>query len=73
MLSASNKSGGIAVWSLDQQKLEVILADAHVASVDGMVFLPEQPFLITSSKDNSIKVLLVSRSLFQTHLLYFLL
>ena len=56
-LVTSSTKGHIAVWNLDEQKLDSVLHDAHSGSVNGLSFLPQQPTMITSSSDNSIKVI----------------
>ena len=56
LLSGSTRSGDIAIWDLDARRLENVIRDAHISAVNGMEFLPQQPILITSSKDNSIRV-----------------
>ena len=48
--------GHIAVWDLDERKLSSIQHDAHRGAVTGLQFIAEQPLLVTSSADNSVKV-----------------
>ena len=44
------------MWDLEGQRLDSVMEDAHQLGVGGMSFLPDQPLMVTSSKDNSIKV-----------------
>ena len=54
MVSGSPKIH-IAVWGLEEQKLESQLRDRHQASITGLDCLPWEPILVTSSSDNSVK------------------
>ena len=54
MVSGSPKIH-IAVWGLEEQKLESQLRDRHQASITGLACLPWEPILVTSSSDNSVK------------------
>ena len=48
--------GHIAVWDLEDKCLHSEIVDAHSGPVNGLRCLPNEPLLITSSADNSIKV-----------------
>lgn len=56
ILTSASTVGHIAVWDLDKKKLCSQIRDAHQGSVTGMRFLPNEPLLVTSSPDNSLKV-----------------
>ena len=55
-LASGSAIGHIAVWNLDERRLQAVLHDAHSGPVPGLRFLPQQPLMITSSPDNSLKV-----------------
>ena len=48
--------GHIALWNLEDKRLQSQMRDAHQGAVTGMQCLPNEPLVITSSPDNSIKV-----------------
>ena len=48
--------GHIAVWDLEERKLASMERRAHRGAVTGLQFMPEQPLMVTSSSDNSVKV-----------------
>ena len=54
MVSGSPK-GHIAVWDLEERKLESQMRNSHQASITGLACLPGEPILVTSSSDNSVK------------------
>jgi len=55
LLSGSNV-GHIAVWSLEERKLASQMRNAHLQGVQGLVALPSEPLLISSSSDNTVKM-----------------
>jgi len=55
MLSGSN-AGHIAVWNLEERKLSSQIRAAHTQGVQGLVSLPGEPLLISSSRDNTLKM-----------------
>lgn len=55
MATASN-SGHIVFWDLKEKKVLHQLLSAHDNSVTGMVCLSNEPLLVTSSPDNSLKL-----------------
>jgi len=54
MVSGSPK-GHLAVWDLEERKLEAQMRSSHQASVTGLACLSGEPILVTSSSDNSVK------------------
>ena len=54
MVSGSPK-GHLAVWDLEERKLESQMRESHQASITGLACLPGEPILVTSSADNSVK------------------
>ena len=57
-MATGSPLGHIAVWDLDERKLSSIQHDAHRGAVTGLQFIAEQPLLVTSSADNSVKVIM---------------
>ena len=55
-------SGHVALWDLEERKLLGQMWEAHQGAVTGMVALPSEPLLVTSSPDNTLKVSGVERS-----------
>lgn len=55
-MASGSSIGHVAVWDLAEKRLSSILHDAHKAAVTGLQFFPEQPLMVTSSSDNSLKV-----------------
>lgn len=49
-------SGDVAVWNLQDKRLESMIANAHDGAVVSLVFLPNEPILLSSGADNAIKM-----------------
>lgn len=56
LVVSGTATGDIAVWNLQSKKLESMIAGAHDGSVSSLVFLPNEPILLSSGTDNSIKM-----------------
>lgn len=57
ILATGASNGSIASWDLSKGgRLLHVNREAHEQSVTGLVFVPGQPLLISSSGDNSVKV-----------------
>lgn len=54
-MATSSTNGQIAFWNLDEKKIESTLL-AHHDSVCTLKFLPNEPLLLTTSVDNSLKL-----------------
>lgn len=48
--------GHIALWNLEEKKLQSQIRNAHQSTVSGMNCLPSEPLMVTSAADNSLKV-----------------
>ena len=48
--------GHIALWNLEEHKLQSQILEAHNGGITGMQCLPSEPLMVTSSPDNSLKV-----------------
>ena len=55
-LATGSPMGHIAVWDLEERKLASMQRRAHRGAVTGLQFMAEQPLMVTSSADNSVKV-----------------
>ncbi|ELT99075.1 hypothetical protein CAPTEDRAFT_181222, partial [Capitella teleta] len=56
ILATGSALGHIALWNLEEKKLQSQMRDCHQGSVTSMQCLPSEPLLVTSSSDNSLKV-----------------
>lgn len=55
-MATGSPVGHIAIWNLEERKLQSQMRNAHTGSVTGMAFLHGEPILITNSPDNNLKV-----------------
>lgn len=55
MLTSSDL-GHIAIWDLEKRKLCSQMASVHNGSVSTLVALQNEPLVVTSSEDNSLKI-----------------
>lgn len=56
VMATGSAQGHIALWDLEEKKLQSQMRDAHMTSVSGMQCLPSEPLMVTSSADNTLKV-----------------
>lgn len=56
IMATGSSLGHIVFWDLEERKVSSQLLSAHEGSVTGMVCLPNEPLLITSSPDNTLKL-----------------
>lgn len=61
-MATGSHIGHVAVWDLEKRALHSQLLDAHRSAVTGMRFLPDEPLLLTSSPDNSLKMWIFDQS-----------
>ncbi|KAE9523992.1 hypothetical protein AGLY_015639 [Aphis glycines] len=55
MITGSPK-GTVVVWNLEEGKVDSLIIKAHHGPVSGLQCLPDEPLLVTSSSDNSLKM-----------------
>lgn len=55
MMTGSPK-GTVVVWNLEEGKVDSLIVKAHHGPVYGLQCLPDEPLLVTSSSDNSLKM-----------------
>ena len=56
MMATGSAVGHIGLWDLEERKLSSQIRDAHTTSVTGMKCLPNEPLMVTSAADNTLKV-----------------
>eukprot|EP00795_Rhopilema_esculentum_P000788 gene788-10517_t len=62
LMATGSTSGHVALWDLEKRKVHSCLRDCHSGSVTGMKFLQNQPLMITSGQDNSLKLWIFDNS-----------
>ncbi|XP_077500929.1 LOW QUALITY PROTEIN: WD repeat-containing protein 36 [Amblyomma americanum] len=61
-MATGSPVGHVAVWDLEKRALHSQILDAHRSAVTGLRFLPDEPLLLTSSPDNSLKMWIFDQS-----------
>ncbi|XP_076646998.1 WD repeat-containing protein 36 [Halictus rubicundus] len=56
IMATGSLEGHIVFWNLEEQKVESQLHKAHFGGVTGLKYLPNEPLLVSSSPDNSLKL-----------------
>ncbi|KAI5557727.1 hypothetical protein BDE02_18G122900 [Populus trichocarpa] len=56
LLASGGSSGVISIWNLEKRKLQSVVREAHDSSIISLHFLADEPVLMSSSADNSIKM-----------------
>ncbi|CAI5717329.1 unnamed protein product [Peronospora effusa] len=56
LVVSGSRSGDIAVWNLQSKRLESVITGAHDGAVVSLQFLANEPLLLSSGTDNSIKL-----------------
>ncbi|XP_046830128.1 WD repeat-containing protein 36 [Vespa crabro] len=56
IMATGSLNGHIVFWNLEQRKVESQLNKAHFDSVTGLKYLPNEPLMVSSSPDNSLKL-----------------
>ena len=56
IMATGSLEGHIVFWNLEQRKVESQLHKAHFGAVTGLKYLPNEPLLVSSSPDNSLKL-----------------
>lgn len=46
----------MGIWNLEKRRLQSVIKDAHDGSIISLHFLANEPVLMSSSADNSVKV-----------------
>ncbi|XP_017765765.1 PREDICTED: WD repeat-containing protein 36 isoform X2 [Eufriesea mexicana] len=56
IMATGSLNGHIVLWNLEQRKVESQIHKAHFGAVTGLKYLPNEPLLVSSSPDNSLKL-----------------
>ncbi|XP_050373061.1 uncharacterized protein LOC126790760 [Argentina anserina] len=56
LLASGGSSGVISIWNLEKRRLQSVIKEAHDNSVLSLHFFVNEPVLMSSSSDNSIKM-----------------
>lgn len=56
IMATGSLQGHVVLWNLEQRKVESQILNAHFGSVPGLKCLPNEPLLVTSSPDNTLKL-----------------
>lgn len=68
LLASGGSSGVISIWNLEKRRLHSVIREAHDGSIVSLHFFANEPVLMSSAADNSIKVSAVFLSSFFTSL-----
>ncbi|GAB2278180.1 hypothetical protein Dimus_012874 [Dionaea muscipula] len=71
LLASGGSSGVISIWNLEKRKLQSLVSDAHDSSIISLHFFANEPVLMSSSADNSIKMWIFDTSDGEPRLLRF--
>lgn len=55
-MASGGTSGVISVWNLEKRRLQSVIREAHDGAIISLHFFANEPVLMSSSADNSIKV-----------------
>ncbi|XP_021279189.1 U3 small nucleolar RNA-associated protein 21 homolog [Herrania umbratica] len=56
LLASGGSSGVISIWNLEKRRLQSVIREAHESSIISLHFFANEPVLMSSSADNSIKM-----------------
>ena len=56
VMATASTVGHIALWNLQERKLQSQMRDAHHGAITGLKCLPSEPLMVSSSPDNSLRV-----------------
>ncbi|ERN12564.1 hypothetical protein AMTR_s00025p00209980 [Amborella trichopoda] len=70
-LASGGSSGVISIWNLDKRRIHSVIKDAHDSSIVSLHFFANEPVLMSSSSDNSIKMWIFDTSDQEARLLRF--
>ncbi|GAB4849172.1 hypothetical protein Ancab_003982 [Ancistrocladus abbreviatus] len=56
LLASGGSSGVISIWNLEKRRLQSVIREAHDSSIISLHFFANEPVLMSSSADNSIKM-----------------
>lgn len=56
LVASGGSSGVISIWNLEKRRLQSVIREAHDSSIISLHFFANEPVLMSSSADNSIKM-----------------
>ncbi|KAK7278288.1 hypothetical protein RJT34_23314 [Clitoria ternatea] len=56
LLASGGSCGVISIWNLEKRRLHSVVREAHDSVIISLHFLANEPILMSSSADNSIKM-----------------
>ncbi|XP_027924771.1 WD repeat-containing protein 36 isoform X1 [Vigna unguiculata] len=56
LLASGGSSGVISIWNLEKKRLQSVIREAHDSVITSLHFFANEPVLMSSSADNSIKM-----------------
>ncbi|PKA52914.1 Katanin p80 WD40 repeat-containing subunit B1 like [Apostasia shenzhenica] len=56
LLASGGSSGVISIWNLEKRRLQSVIRDAHDSQIISLHFFANEPVLMSSAADNSIKM-----------------
>ncbi|THG00750.1 hypothetical protein TEA_025575 [Camellia sinensis var. sinensis] len=56
LLASGGSSGIISIWNLEKRRLQSVIREAHDSSIISLHFFANEPVLMSSSVDNSVKM-----------------
>ncbi|KAL7126155.1 hypothetical protein ABFS83_14G166500 [Erythranthe nasuta] len=56
LLASGGSSGVISIWNLEKKRLHTVIGEAHDCAIVSLHFFANEPVLMSSSADNSIKM-----------------
>ncbi|PUZ59787.1 hypothetical protein GQ55_4G070600 [Panicum hallii var. hallii] len=56
LLASGGSSGVISIWNLEKKRLHSVIREAHDGSIVSLHFFANEPILMSSAADNSIKM-----------------
>ncbi|XP_072048834.1 WD repeat-containing protein 36-like [Amphiura filiformis] len=62
IMATGSTLGHIALWNLEEKRLQAQMRNAHRESIAGMAFLQSEPVMITNSSDNHIKMWILDQA-----------
>ncbi len=55
-MATGSTAGHVSLWDLEKRQIHSIIRDCHYGNISGMKFLQNQPLMVTSGSDNTLKV-----------------
>ncbi|XP_054268854.1 WD repeat-containing protein 36 [Macrosteles quadrilineatus] len=56
IMASGTLAGHVVFWNLEERKVASQLLNGHDAAISGLHCLPNEPLMVTSSPDNSVKI-----------------